>query len=64
MKKYKVAFQCPVLIIEASSSQKALELYNEELAGWYSAGMEPVIVEEWEHLGGPDVSEGYDEQED
>ena len=39
MKKYKVALQSPVLIIEASSPQKALELYHEDMVSDFQSGI-------------------------
>lgn len=57
MPKYKVAFECPVMVVEADSQEKALELYNEELATWYTCGLEATIVDQGDHLGEPDLSQ-------
>lgn len=57
MPKYKVAFECPVMVIEADSPEKAMELYNEELASWSTCGLEPTIVDQGAHLGEPALSQ-------
>lgn len=57
MPKFKVVFQAPELVIEASSKERALEIYDDQLSGWYLEEGNVVVAEIGDHLDPVDLAE-------